>query len=66
MFFPLPSIYLTPFANELLESKLVENGLLGRADITICDVDSVVDLNPFEVELISMSHSIPESCALRI
>lgn len=59
-------IYLTAFANELLESKLVENGLLGRTDITVCEPDSVIDLNPFEIEFISMSHSIPESCALRI
>lgn len=59
-------IYLTAFANELLESKLVENGLLGRAEINVCELDCVIDLNPFEIEFVSMSHSIPEANALRI
>lgn len=59
-------IYLTPFANELIESKLVEGGLLGRVDINVCPLDSVIDLSPFEVEFVSMSHSIPEANALKI
>ncbi len=59
-------IYLTKFSNELLESKLVENGLLGRTDIHVCDLNSAIDLNPFEIEFISMSHSIPEANALLI
>lgn len=59
-------IYASPFAAELLESKLVENGLLGRAEVNVCGLNSVIDLDPFEVEFVSMSHSIPEANALRI
>ncbi len=59
-------IYLSAFANELLESKMVEAGLLGRADIHVCELDSEIDLQPFEIEFVSMSHSIPEANALKI
>ena len=59
-------IYLSAFANELLESKMVEAGLLGRADIHVCELDSEIELAPFEIEFISMSHSIPEANALKI
>lgn len=59
-------IYVTPFANELLESKLTEAGLLGRAEVHVVPQGSLVDLTPFEVEFISMSHSIPEPNALAI
>lgn len=59
-------IYLTSFAAELLESKLVENSLLGRAEVNICPLNSIIDLKPFEVEFVTMSHSIPQSNALRI
>jgi ribonuclease J len=44
----------------------VEAGLLGRVDVTVCDLDSVIDLSPFEIEFVSMSHSIPEANALKI
>ena len=44
-------IYATPFTAELIESKLNEVGLLGRADITVVEQGSQIDLKPFEVEL---------------
>lgn len=59
-------IYVTAFANELLESKLNEVGLLGRATVHIVQQESVIDLSPFEVEFISVNHSIPEPNALAI
>ncbi len=59
-------IYATPFTNELLESKLSEVGLLGRADVTVVEQGSAVDLSPFEIEFITMSHSIPEASGLAI
>lgn len=59
-------IYATPFTAELIESKLNEVGLLGRADITVVEQGSQIDLKPFEVEFINMSHSIPEANALAI
>ncbi len=59
-------IYATPFANELLEDMLSQVGLLGRADLHVVPQGSVIDLNPFEVEFISMNHSVPEPNALAI
>ena len=59
-------IYATPFTAELVESKLDENGLLGRAELNVVEQGSFLDLSPFEIEFISMSHSIPEANALAI
>lgn len=59
-------IYLTPFANELVESKLNEVGLLGRVTLNVVEQGSILDLDPFEVEFITMNHSLPEPNALAI
>lgn len=59
-------IYCTPFANELVESKLDEMGLLGRAETHVVNQGDVIDLKPFEVEFIRMNHSVPEPNALAI
>ena len=59
-------IYVTPFAGELLEGKLNEAGLLGRASVNVVEQGSVLDLNPFEVEFITTTHSLPEPNALAI
>ena len=59
-------IYCTPFANELVESKLNEMGLLGRAETRLVKKGDIIDLNPFEIEFISMNHSLPEPNALAI
>lgn len=59
-------IYVTPFAYELLEDKLNEENLLKRAQVEIVEKGAILDLDPFEVEFISMTHSIPEPNALAI
>lgn len=59
-------IYCTPFANELVETKLDEMGLLGRAETHVVQQGDVISLNPFEVEFIRMNHSLPEPNALAI
>lgn len=59
-------IYLTPFANELVEGKLNEVGLLGRVILNVVEQGALLELNPFEVEFISMNHSLPEPNALAI
>ncbi|MDY6408038.1 MAG: ribonuclease J [Pseudomonadota bacterium] len=59
-------IYATPFAHELIESKLNEAGFLGRAETHVVQRGDSIDLDPFEVEFISMNHSIPEANALAI
>ncbi len=59
-------IYCTAFANELVESKLDEMGLLGRADTHVVSSGDIITLGPFEVEFIRMNHSLPEPNALAI
>ena len=59
-------IYATPFASELIEGKLNEVGLLGRAEVNVVPQGSVIELGPFEIEFVSMNHSIPEPNALAI
>lgn len=59
-------IYVTPFANELLRHKLTEMGLLGRAEVIVTPPGHILNLPPFEVELIAMVHSVPEPTALAI
>ena len=59
-------IYATPFAAELIEDKLNEAGLLGRAELNRVERGSAIELSPFDIEFISMNHSIPEPNALAI
>ncbi len=59
-------IYATPFANELLESMLNEVGLLGRATVHVVQQGDLIRLDPFEIEMINVSHSLPEANALAI
>ena len=59
-------IYCTAFANELVEMKLDEMGLLGRAETHVVASGDAVQLGPFEVDFIQMNHSLPEPNALAI
>jgi ribonuclease J len=59
-------VYATPFTAALLTAKRL--GEPGAADIPITEValDSRFEVGPFDVELVSVAHSIPESNALII
>ena len=59
-------VYATPFTAGMLKAKLAEYG--NRLPIPIREVplNGRFDVGPFNVELIEMSHSIPESSALAI
>ncbi|HEX4077629.1 MAG TPA: ribonuclease J [Rhizomicrobium sp.] len=59
-------LYATPFTANLLEQKLVEAGLAERARITIVPLESRIVIGPFEIDFISITHSIPEPNALAI
>ncbi|MDD3669385.1 MAG: ribonuclease J [Alphaproteobacteria bacterium] len=59
-------VFCTPFANELLCSKLNEYGLLGRVNVNIVNSGMTIDLSPFEIEFVAMNHSVPEPNALAI
>ena len=58
-------VYATPFTAALLRRKLAE-GAEGIEDLTITEtpLGGSIDLAPFRVELVSLTHSIPEPNAL--
>ena len=59
-------IYATPFTAALLKAKLAEYGRGAQMPIREVALNSRFKVGPFDVELISVAHSIPESNALAI
>jgi ribonuclease J len=59
-------LYATPFTAFLLREKLRENEECAEAEITEIPLSGKVQLGPFEVELITLTHSIPEPNGLAI
>ena len=59
-------VYATPFTAELLKAKLAEYGRGAQMPIREVALNSRFDVGPFDVELVSVAHSIPESNALAI
>jgi ribonuclease J len=59
-------VYATPFTAEMLKSKLAEIGLVNGFPMHVMPLGDRRSIGPFDVELISMSHSIPEPSAVVI
>jgi ribonuclease J len=59
-------VYATPFTAEMLKSKLAETGLINGFPLEILPLGHRRTIGPFDVELITMSHSIPEPSAVVI
>lgn len=59
-------VYATPFTVGMLKAKLAEFGGDMRPDIHEIPIDSRFKAGEFDLEFISMSHSIPETSALVI
>jgi len=59
-------IYATAFTASVLRRKLAEAGLEREARITEIPLSGRFALGPFELELITLTHSIPEPNALAI
>ena len=59
-------LYATPFTAFLLREKLRERGLEDQAEITIVPLGGRIDLGPFQLELITLTHSIPEPNGIAI
>ena len=57
-------IYATPFTASLVRRKLVEAGLKEAAPITEIPLSGRFSVGPFEIELITLTHSIPEPNAV--
>ncbi len=59
-------VYATPFTAELVKDKLAEAGLLDQVPLHIVELGGRISLGPFEIELITLTHSILEPNALAI
>jgi ribonuclease J len=59
-------IYATPFTAAMLKSKLAEFGGSLQLPIKEVPLDGRFNVGPFDLELISVAHSIPESSAIAI
>ena len=60
-------VYCTPFTASILRRKLAETGLAGQVDITIVPLGSRFTVGPFDLELVTITHSTlePNCVAIR-
>jgi len=59
-------VYATPFTAGMLRSKLAEWGGDLQIPINVVQLDSRFKLGPFDVELVTLAHSIPEMSAIAL
>jgi ribonuclease J len=59
-------VYATPFAAAFLEYKLKEAGIEDEVPVTIVPLNGKIEVGPFNVEFLTLTHSIPEPNALVI
>ncbi len=57
-------VYATPFTAALLKAKLQENGAEDEFPLHVVAPESRFKIGPFDVELVTMTHSIPEPNAV--
>ncbi|MGH6728919.1 MAG: ribonuclease J, partial [Sphingomicrobium sp.] len=53
-------LYATPFTAGLIAGKLEEEGLSGIVDLNVVERGGTIQLGPFKVSYVALSHSIPE------
>jgi len=59
-------VYATPFTAALIEAKRESEPGLPQIDIRVVQLGSRFKVGPFDIELVTVAHSIPESNALII
>jgi ribonuclease J len=59
-------VWATPFTASLLRAKLVEAGLAERVKINVVPMSGRFAIGPFDLELITLTHSIPEPNAVAL
>ncbi len=59
-------VYATPFTMYLVRDRLAEVGLLHEVELHEVPLKSRFDIGPFDLELITLTHSIPEPNAVAI
>lgn len=60
-------VYATAFAASILRRKLTEAGLVDKVPVTVVPLSGKFSVGPFDIELITLTHSIPEpnACVVR-
>ena len=59
-------MYATPFTAELIRHKLNDAGVIDKAKLNVVPLGGKVKAGPFEVEYVTLTHSIPEPNGLAI
>jgi len=59
-------VWATPFTMYLVKDRLAEAGLLDDVPLNLVELGGNIQLGPFELDLITLTHSIPEPNALAI
>jgi ribonuclease J len=59
-------LFATPFTAGLIAGKLEEEGLTGHVQLNVVERGGTVELGPFRVSFVALSHSIPEGNGLLI
>lgn len=59
-------VYATPFTAFLVREKLRDAGILDEVSITEVPLSGTIKLGPFELTLVTLTHSIPEPNGLAI
>jgi ribonuclease J len=59
-------VYATPFTAFLVREKLRDKGLLDQVKITEVPLSGSIQIGPFGIELITLTHSIPEPNGMAI
>ena len=59
-------VYATPFTAYLVRDRLSEVGLLNEVELHEIELKSRFDIGPFDLEMITLTHSIPEPNAVAI
>jgi len=59
-------IYATPFTAWLMVDRLKEKGLHNEAIVNVVPMGGHIDLDPFDISFVTLTHSIPEPNGLAI
>ncbi|MGZ2411473.1 ribonuclease J [Sphingomonas sp. F9_3S_D5_B_2] len=59
-------LFATPFTAGLIAGKLEEEGLTGHVKLNVVDRGGSIELGPFKITFVALSHSIPEGNGLLI
>lgn len=59
-------VYATPFTAALVRAKLIDAGIESEVPMNIVPLGGRISLGPFDIEFVTLTHSIPEPNALAI